>query len=189
MTDVGGNYNVFNNRVPEGWSVASGTPDIFDENTNFQNFAWDASGDGGTFVHANFFNTGQEGLTQTITDLIVGQAYIISFEQSISFRSPAFAGTPGRWDVHFGDSTLSSAAMVTPLSSTPFGWQIQNLVFTATATIQDLTFLANQAAGDPSVRVDLGLDGVSIAVIPLPAAVWLFASALGFLGWSKHRTA
>ncbi len=40
---------------------------------------------------------------------------------------------------------------------------------------------------------DVYLDNVSVmidaAVVPVPAALWLFVSALGFLGWSKRRTA
>jgi hypothetical protein len=29
----------------------------------------------------------------------------------------------------------------------------------------------------------------SVNVIPVPAAVWLFGSALGMLGWMRRRTA
>ena len=31
--------------------------------------------------------------------------------------------------------------------------------------------------------------GLSVTVVPIPAAVWLFASALGVLGWVRHKTA
>ena len=34
---------------------------------------------------------------------------------------------------------------------------------------------------------DIGGDVLSIAVIPIPPAVWLFGSALGLLGWLRRR--
>ncbi len=32
------------------------------------------------------------------------------------------------------------------------------------------------------------LDNIELAIIPIPGAVWLFASALGFLGWRRHTS-
>lgn len=52
-----------------------------------------------------------------------------------------------------------------------------------------------QPAGIYSLRVNMaGIDNPSIltwsadfTVIPIPAAAWLFAGALGLLGWARHR--
>ena len=32
-----------------------------------------------------------------------------------------------------------------------------------------------------------GIDGISASAVPVPAAVWLFGSALGMLGWARRR--
>lgn len=41
----------------------------------------------------------------------------------------------------------------------------------------------------PGCSADIYIDNVMIdaAVVPVPAALWLFASALGLLGWTKRR--
>jgi hypothetical protein len=31
------------------------------------------------------------------------------------------------------------------------------------------------------------IDNVTVNVVPIPAAVWLFASGLGLLGWLRRR--
>ena len=191
--NVGTDYNTFNTVVPTGWSTLSGTPDqlntpdLFDANTNFGNFAWGASTDGGTFVHGLAEGNSDEGVAQDITGLIIGQAYTISFEQSISNRSGFnAAGDTGDWLVTFGGTTKSSSAMTTPTLNSTFSWQDQTLIFIATATTQQIKFVANNITG---TRVDLGLDGVSIvAAVPVPATVWLFASGLlGLVGAARHR--
>lgn len=191
--NTGTDYNSFNTVVPTDWSTLSGTPeqlnspDLFNANTNFGNFAWDASTDGGTFVHGLAEGNSDEGVAQDITGLIINQAYAISFEQSISNRSGFnSAGDLGSWLVTFGGITQSSGTMATPTLSSMFGWQDQTLIFTATATTQQLKFVANNVTG---TRVDLGLDGVSIAAVPIPAAIWLFGSGLfGLVGIARrHR--
>lgn len=52
-----------------------------------------------------------------------------------------------------------------------------------------LTLQFNAATGgaDGSVS-ELFVDNVSINVVPVPAAVWLFGSALGMLGWVRRRS-
>ena len=32
------------------------------------------------------------------------------------------------------------------------------------------------------------LDNISVNIVPIPAAVWLFGSALGLLGWARQRS-
>ncbi len=185
--------------VPTDWAAVPRndgngleTPDIFAVNTVLLNFAWDSSQDGETFVHGAATGSGgigiQEGITQLITGLTSGLTYAVGFEQSISYSDLSPVGSPGYWEVTFGGVTLNSASMTTPLTSTPFGWQNQSLSFLATASEMDLSFRA--ASGDPiNPRIDLGLDGVTLAIAPIPAAVWLFGSALGLLGWIRRKKA
>jgi hypothetical protein len=192
MTDIGGDYNSFNGLVPSGWAgIPFTSPDIFDENTNFSNFAWNASSDGGTFVHTLGIQ-GQfapvEGVFQDIAGLIVGESYIVSFEQSISFSTTGLQGNGGYYQVTFGDEIKQSANMIRPLLGVKANWQDQGLMFTATAETQRLTFLAILDPDDPGARVSLGLDGVSISAIPVPAAVWLFGSGLiGLVGLARRK--
>jgi hypothetical protein len=193
MTDTGNDYNTFNTLVPTGWSHTSsslgvmGSPDIFDANTNFGSFAWSASGDGGTFVHALSQAGSDEGVAQTIDGLVAGESYEIAFEQSISNRSGFnAAGDLGFWSVSFGSETLDGASMVTPTLGVAGSWTSQTLVFTATATSQELIFLAQFATGD---RVDLGLDGVSLQLVPEPGrpALTALVLAAGALATCRGR--
>lgn len=52
-----------------------------------------------------------------------------------------------------------------------------------------LLFKADCGA-NPNCRFTALIDNVSIdtAVVPVPAAVWLFASALGLLGWARRKS-
>lgn len=70
-------------------------------------------------------------------------------------------------------------------------WSLENLLFTATSASTRLAFVSLNGANG-TVYGPL-LDGVSvtevIAPVPVPAAGWLFASALGLMGWRRkaHR--
>lgn len=100
MDDTGGNYGFFNALVPAGWTgIAFSSPDIFDENSSFNGFTWNASSDGGTFVHALGSATPfiSEGVYQDISELEIGAMYIVSFEQSISFTTTALQGDGGHF--------------------------------------------------------------------------------------------
>ena len=52
-----------------------------------------------------------------------------------------------------------------------------------------LTLQFNAATGgaDGSFS-ELFVDNISIQVVPVPAAVWLFGSALGLLGWMRRSS-
>jgi hypothetical protein len=41
--------------------------------------------------------------------------------------------------------------------------------------------------GDDLNTYDIGIDNVVVNTIPIPAAVWLFGSALAGLGWFRRR--
>ena len=57
-------------------------------------------------------------------------------------------------------------------------------VLTDSSLFADLTFMSVTAAG--TIELLVSSDG-SLAPIPVPAAVWLFGSALGLLGWARRR--
>jgi hypothetical protein len=55
-------------------------------------------------------------------------------------------------------------------------------------TVEVQAFLLHIQTGDPCCSGgSLFWDDVQLQVVPVPAAVWLFGSALGLLGWMKRR--
>ncbi len=54
----------------------------------------------------------------------------------------------------------------------------------------DLTYVAivdRDIGADPSNAVVLNVNSVTVAVVPVPAALWLFGSGLAGLGWRMRR--
>ncbi len=195
MDHTGGtNYLYFNGYIAPGWtqdnsqtntSIYTTSPDIFDPIMTAFSMAWDPSADGGMFAHMLGWIDGenQEGIYQTITGLVIGQTYDISFWQSITDTNFTPSGTLGQFQVQFGGTTQFSATMVQPAATTAYGWDLQVLSFVATATTQDLRFFAKSY--DESEPVYLGLDGVSIRTIPEPSTGLLLAAGLG--GMARRR--
>jgi hypothetical protein len=125
-------------------------------------------------------------ISQTVTGLSVGSNYAISFYQAGSEQSPDSTPTTEQWQVSLGGSTQTSG-LLTNAAASFTGWSSQTLVFGATATSELLTFVAlgNPTGAPPFVL----LDGVSVAVVPEPAAYALFATALlGLLVVGRRRS-
>jgi len=188
----GANVQNFNGVLPDGWldiELTSST-DIFDSSTNFNQFTWAPSTDGGTFVHALGPISGLpgEGIKQDISGLTIGATYQVNFEQSIARSNNVPQVNGGFWEVVFGSETMQSTFMDNPALGVAFGWLDQSLSFTAAATTQTISFRAvPDIVGN---RIGLGLDGVSIFAVPVPAAVWLFGSGLlGLVGITRRKKA
>ena len=184
------NLQSFNAVQPDDWDDypdSSSSTDIFDATTSFNDFTWVSSSDGGTFVHAvgPISSIPGEGILQEISGLTIGTTYQVNFEQSISWFNLPGQGEGGHWEVVFGSETMQSAFMANPGSGVAFGWQDQTFQFTATTVTQNLSFQAVPLNFDE--LIGLGLDGVSISAVPIPAAAWLFGSALGLLGWMRRK--
>jgi hypothetical protein len=114
---------------------------------------------------------------------VANKFYTVSFYQAageencLADDGPPGCAPPGgfitgQWSVKFGNTTLSSALMTTPVnmsntSSILTGWNRQTLTFQATATSQVLSFLA---MGTPSGAPPLVfLDGITITELPEPS--------------------
>jgi hypothetical protein len=50
-----------------------------------------------------------------------------------------------------------------------------------------ITFSAYSANNASEEEVSFMLDNIAASVVPIPAAVWLFGSGLGLLGWMRKN--
>ena len=83
------------------------------------------------------------------------------------------------FDVANGFAT-SGANLSIDLSSVALGIGTYHMVF-ASSSPSDISFQTTQLFMD-----DITL---SAQAVPVPAAAWLFGSALGLLGWMRHKIA
>ena len=152
----GGGTNTHNSAVPPGWTTTGGTPDTFDGNTNFASYTWESSSTGGDFLHGIGAqpSTNESAQQVALDGLVVGDVYEISFEQSIS-RS-IWSNTGGFWRIFFGAESHDSNLMSIPDFGVFDGWELQTMLFTATATSQTLTVSA--FSDTDRLRADLGID-------------------------------
>lgn len=181
------------NAVADGWTISTNSPDWFlgaPGPSNRWSTPW-----------GDFFAVGaagelgyREGLSQTITGLTVGSFYRIEFQQANGMLydqgSYIGAGNTGGWEVLIdGSSVLSSGSLNdNSIPATPFpvagtDWNLSSVIFQATATSQDLEFLAyTDSPTDPTFQF---LDSVIIteSQIPEPETALLFAfGGLALLG-------
>ena len=133
------------------------------------------SPDGGNFVGADAAD--QVGaINQTITGLVVGRPYALSFYWGGVEEAPDHIGTTEKWTVSLGAQTQSTTQVVVPANSFS-GWQQAHFIYTATSTSEVLSFLAS---GNPSGQPPFALlDGVTlIAPVPEPSTLLAGASAV-----------
>jgi hypothetical protein len=82
-----------------------------------------------------------------------------------------------------GDTiTMSLALQPTTWTTVNFGSEWSNLV-----KVQLLGTALGLIADDPESGIYLNLDNVVVTAVPIPAAVYLFGSALAGLGWLRRR--
>jgi hypothetical protein len=87
-----------------------------------------------------------------------------------------------------GDADVDDCT--TRFGSTCYGFDVDAFGFgiTDTLTFVRITDLGLEATSNPPGS-DIDAVGAIQTVIPVPAAVWLFGSALGLLGWVRRRQA
>ncbi len=133
------------------------------------------SPDGGNFIASdgNFFN---HSISQLITGLTPSASYQLTFYQALAQDVEPGITVPGpvsgHWDVTFGSTTLSSAAMAGNGATSTFApWSLQTMTFIASNSSELLSFLS-VGAGDPPIVM---LDGVELSAIPEPETLGLLA--------------
>ena len=140
------------------------------------------AGDGNQFVAlgGGFGPTGSAAWSQTISGLTFGQLYTVTFLLAAEGETATQQITVGLLN---GSATAPETFTSLPTNTLFWrNWGPETYDFVPNATSATLQFsVVNQA-------FDVGLDGVSIAPVPLPAAVWLLGSALGGIGLvRRHR--
>jgi hypothetical protein len=133
----------------------------------WQNPQITASPDGGSFLAVDADPLYNSKISQTITGLVTGQTYNLSFWFAGAQFTTRTGATTEWWDVTFGDTTQRTA-ILSNASQGFTGWQKATMSFVATSSSELLTFLAGGTpAGQPPVVL---LDGISLtAAVPEPS--------------------
>ncbi len=192
-----GNGQLSYNTTATGWTVpsggyaflfASGTADttgavgqygtvkLWGPNDGSANGMPVSSPNGGNFVALDGGFQIQP-IQQTVTNLIVGNKYAVSFYWAGAQQLGRSGATKEQFKVSFGGD-MQSTALLDNAEHGFTGWQAQTFTYTAHSTSQLLSFLAvGTPAGEPPFSL---LDGVSVAAVPEPTA--LAALFIGVVG-------
>ncbi|MEM1083685.1 MAG: PEP-CTERM sorting domain-containing protein [Verrucomicrobiota bacterium] len=132
----------------------------------------------------------REGVSQTITGLVVDETYEVSFSHANGLRwNPQGVGFwegvgfAGGWQVLVDSSSIGLVASTndngTPSAPWTVDWQSSSLTFTATATSHDIHFIAykpDSPSQDPTFQF---LDEVNVVVVPEPSVALLGCMGAG----------
>lgn len=114
---------------------------------------------GGKFVALDADPQYRNPLTQTVSNLTIGDNYVLSFFWGGAQYSTRVGPTTENLQISFGGDTAVTPTINTPSQSFS-GWQSYTKTFTATSTSEVLSFLADGTPlNEPPVVV---LDGVSL---------------------------
>jgi len=133
------------------------------------------SPDGGNYVAVDGAAAYSNALNQTLTGLVAGQRYAVTFYQAAAQQSGFTGANTEQWQVSLGGGTSVLSTLMNNASMGDVPWMSQSLTLTAGAT-QVLSFVAK---GTPSGQPPFVLlDGVSIRAVPEPDTLALIGLAL-----------
>lgn len=144
---------------------------------------------GGTLAPANFVVLDGDPslastIAQTVSGLIIGERYNLSFYWAGGQLQSRSGATTEKVQVTFGAQSLTTS-VVNNASGGFTGWMLQNFQFTASAASQTLTFLS---IGTPSGMPPMvALAAVSLTDAPEPASAALLLGGLVLAGVIRRR--
>lgn len=159
-----------------------------------------SSPDGGSFFTMDpTYPTTTGVLTQSLTGLIVGSTYTLSFYQAAGQQKgfDAFSGFTNTWNVKITDSNNTvdlnqNAPSLTVANHAFSGWTQVTMSVIATTASMTLQFFASSSVGSGQPPFAM-LDGISMtknasAAVPEPTAMLLLGSAVaGLFGARRIR--
>lgn len=205
-TTSGYAFIVTPNQAINGFGGPSGTVQLWSPtvgsvtgNGGSGSIAITSSPDGGSFFAMDpTYPTNTGVLTQSLTGLIVGSTYTLSFYQAAGQQKgfDALSGFTNTWTVTATDSNShvdlnQTASALTVANHTFSGWTQVTMSIVATTASMTLQFFAASSVGSGQPPFAM-LDGVSLtknaSAVPEPTAMLLLGSAFaGLLGARRLR--
>jgi hypothetical protein len=150
------------------------------------------TGGSGFFVAADGDPVYRSTFSQTLTGLIAGEQYNVSFWQAAAQQAGQTGHTTEQWQVSLGGSANQLSTIMSPVepigggtATAVSGWQKENLTFIAGSTNQLLSFLANGTpTGEPPISFLTGVSvqGNSSTSVPEPEDYVGTLIGIGFVG-------
>jgi hypothetical protein len=150
------------------------------------------TGGSGFFIASDGDPDYSSTFSQTLTGLIAGEQYNVSFYQAAGQQVDLNGHTTEQWQVSLGGSVAQLSTNMSP--SEPIGggtatdvspWQKESLTFTAGSTNQLISFLAmGTPVGKPPISLLTGISvtGKSSAAVPEPEDYIGTLVGMGFVG-------
>jgi hypothetical protein len=148
------------------------------------------SPDGGAFIGADGAFQ-DEPIQQTISGLVAGHTYAVSFDWAAAQQSGFNGPTASGWMVSLGSGPSQSTGNLAIGNHGFSGWQQSTFDFIADGTSDTLSFLSTGVGGAALPPFSL-LDSVDIKGVPEPstwAMMVLGFSLLGYASFRRRRTA
>jgi hypothetical protein len=124
-------------------------------------------------------------ISQTLTNLKVGETYLVTFQQALTEFAVGNTANTANWQVTFGGKTATSTTMSAPAKGSST-WGAISMYFTADATSDVLSFFATADNGaDPPVVL---LSNVSVVDAPEPASMALLAAGLAGMVFMRRKS-
>ena len=160
--------------------------DVVVEDVHYMGTFWEAS-DGIRSIDLDGVIGSSGGLSQTF-DTVAGTQYNVTFDMAGNYgRDPTVKPMRVSADGLFQDFTFDT----TGRSALNMGWTSMSWLFTADDTSATLQFLSLTETLGLTEGWGAALDNVSVLAanpVPIPAAIWLFGTALiGLLGFGRRK--
>jgi len=189
--DLNGTVGAFT--APDGWVVAQATPDLADANGPYNNTGqpWTLSPNGGTFARMNGVRDNRsERISQVVSGFDVGETYRLDmYVCNLGDYSTAniWRGEDGYVQLFDGNSLLGvSQTLTKPAAETdPIVWEEASFEFVATSASMNLK-IGSETLGSIGNVAFLGVDGVSISLVPATGGLALLAVS-GVIACRRRR--